>query len=85
MVKREILDEYKRQPLPTSSDTLTKMEDLTLYLHRLLTQGDYETARKFVLETLDQEIKDNTATTIRQIELYGFLIDIGCDTSNDIA
>jgi len=59
------------------------MKELTTYLHRLLDQGDYETARKLVLETLDQETKTNTATTIRQIELYGFLIDIGCETSNE--
>jgi len=59
------------------------MKELTSYLHRLLDQGDYETARKLVLETLDQETESNTVATIRQIELVGFLIDIGCDTSNE--
>jgi LA2681-like HEPN len=59
------------------------MTEFTTYLHRLLDQGDYETARKFVLETLDQETKTDTATTIRKIELYGCLIDIGCETSNE--
>lgn len=59
------------------------MKELTFYLHGLLDQGDFETARKCVIDTLDQETKNNIATTIRQIELYGFLIDIGCDTSNE--
>ncbi len=58
------------------------MKELKKYLHNLLDQGDYSYARKVVLESLSHE-KTTTGTIINQIELYGFLIDIGCETSNE--
>lgn len=60
------------------------MKNLTLYLHELLDNGEFETARNCVIEHLEQLNNSSQIDILfSQIVLYGFLIDIGNDTSNE--
>ncbi|HTN35559.1 MAG TPA: LA2681 family HEPN domain-containing protein [Arachidicoccus sp.] len=60
------------------------MKNLTNYLSSLLDRGEYKTARDCILKELESKEADQkpTSASLKEIELYGFLIDIGCSSLN---
>ncbi len=59
------------------------MKDLVPYLYSLLDSGDYEMAKKKVEAALKEvEELPEGQKMFPKIELYGFMIDIGCETGN---
>jgi hypothetical protein len=64
------------------------MDDLKDLLHFLLDTEQFDKARQIVKDSLVEISKSTSENKIfQQIELYGFLVDIGCDTGteNDIS
>jgi len=63
------------------------MDDLKDFLHFLLDTEQFDKARQIVEDSLIEVSKSISENKLfQQIELYGFLVDIGCDTEteNDI-
>jgi len=60
------------------------MKNVTPYVHQLLDSGNFEDARKFVIDLLGGSNGSKKGLSLfHQVNLNCLLIDIGCDTSNE--
>ncbi|MEB3088321.1 hypothetical protein VJJ19_07770, partial [Parvimonas sp. D4] len=55
---------------------------LTAKIHDLLNKSKYEEARE-VINTRLKDFSVETALTIEQLEYYGCLVDLGCESNNE--